>query len=198
MPTIGAFRSTPPIDPPEVAVAEAEEPRREAPTGAVCCGVRLSPDAEGGRRGPVTCGLRNEREARERSNFAGSGASMPRDVSAAEGAVMSGHQEFKALSSDEVQRAAERIAEMEKWAREAYLSTKHVEDVEDIWVRYFEAEHGLHWIIPAGYRARGALSSLCRRTRRPRRRQRCGRRSPCRCCASTRAPVPAPAGLPPG
>jgi hypothetical protein len=58
---------------------------------------------------------------------------------------MSGHQEFKALSPDEVQRAAERIAEMEKWAREAYLSTKHV---EDIWVRYFEAEHHLHFIIP--------------------------------------------------
>jgi hypothetical protein len=62
--------------------------------------------------------------------------------------VMSGHQEFKALSAEEVQRAAERIAEMEKWAREAYLSTKHVEDIESIWVRYFEAEHHLHWIIP--------------------------------------------------
>jgi hypothetical protein len=61
---------------------------------------------------------------------------------------MSGHQEFAALSADEVQRAAVRIAEMEKWAREAYLSTKHVEDIEDIWVRYFEAEHHLHWIIP--------------------------------------------------
>jgi hypothetical protein len=60
---------------------------------------------------------------------------------------MSGHQEFKALSAEEVQRAAERIAEMEKWAREAYLSTKHVEDIEPIWVRYFEAEHHLHWII---------------------------------------------------
>ena len=43
---------------------------------------------------------------------------------------------------------AGRIAEMEKWAREAYLATKHVEDIEDIWVRYFEAEHHLHWIIP--------------------------------------------------
>jgi hypothetical protein len=62
--------------------------------------------------------------------------------------VMSGHQEFEALSSDEVRRAAERIAEMEKWAREAYLSTKHVEDIEGIWVRYFEAEHHLHFIIP--------------------------------------------------
>ena len=27
-------------------------------------------------------------------------------------------------------------------------ATKHVEDIEDIWVRYFEAEHHLHWIIP--------------------------------------------------
>jgi hypothetical protein len=69
-------------------------------------------------------------------------------VSAAGADVMTGHQGFKALSADEVQRAAERIAEMEKWAREAYLSTKHVEDIEDIWVRYFEAEHHLHWIIP--------------------------------------------------
>ena len=60
---------------------------------------------------------------------------------------MPGHQEFKALSSEEVERAAVRVAEMEKWAREAYLATKHVEDVEDIWVRYFEAEHHLHWII---------------------------------------------------
>ena len=41
-----------------------------------------------------------------------------------------------------------RVAEMEKWAREAYLATKHLEDIEDIWVRYFEAEHHLHWIIP--------------------------------------------------
>jgi hypothetical protein len=61
---------------------------------------------------------------------------------------MAGHQEFKALSAEEVGGAAERIAEMEKWAREAYLATKHVEDVEDILVRYFEAEHHLHWIIP--------------------------------------------------
>src|ERR1700677_3875328 len=62
--------------------------------------------------------------------------------------VMSGHQEFKALSAEEVERAAMRVAEMEKWAREAYLATKHVEDIEDIWVRYFEAEHHLHFIIP--------------------------------------------------
>ena len=61
---------------------------------------------------------------------------------------MSGHQEFRALSADEVQRASVRIAEMQKWAREAYLSTKHVEDIEDIWTRYFEAEHHLHWILP--------------------------------------------------
>jgi hypothetical protein len=61
---------------------------------------------------------------------------------------MSGHQEFKALSADEVERAAAQIADMEKWAREANLSTKHREDVEDIWVRYFEAEHRLHWILP--------------------------------------------------
>lgn len=59
--------------------------------------------------------------------------------------VMPGHQEFKALSADEVKRAATWIADMQKWAREAYLSTKHV---EDIWVRYFEAEHHLHWILP--------------------------------------------------
>ena len=61
---------------------------------------------------------------------------------------MSGHQEFRALSADEVERAAAQIADMQKWAREAYLSTKHVEDVEHIWVRYFEAEHRLHWILP--------------------------------------------------
>ena len=32
---------------------------------------------------------------------------------------MSGHQEFKALSAAEVERAADRISDMEKWAREA-------------------------------------------------------------------------------
>ena len=54
-----------------------------------------------------------------------------------------------ALSADGVKQASIRIAEMHKWARrEAYLSTRHVEDVEDIWVRYFEAEHHLHWILP--------------------------------------------------
>jgi hypothetical protein len=62
--------------------------------------------------------------------------------------VMSGHQQFRALSADEAERAAEWIANMRKWAREAYLATKHVEDVEDVWVRYFDAEHQLHWIIP--------------------------------------------------
>jgi hypothetical protein len=61
---------------------------------------------------------------------------------------MPGHQEFKPLSVDEVRNASLRIAEMQKWAREAYLSTKHVEDIEDIWVRYFEAEHHLHWTLP--------------------------------------------------
>ena len=61
---------------------------------------------------------------------------------------MPGHQQFNALSVDEVRRAATHMAEMQKWAREAYLSTKHVEDIEDIWLRYFEAEHHLHWIIP--------------------------------------------------
>ena len=61
---------------------------------------------------------------------------------------MPGHQEFGALSAEDVRRAAAQIADMQKWAREAYLSTKHVEDIEDIWVRYFEAEHHLHWIVP--------------------------------------------------
>jgi hypothetical protein len=64
------------------------------------------------------------------------------------GNVMTGHQEFRALSTDEVKRAAMQVAEMQKWAREAYLSTKHIEDIEGIWVRYFEAEHHLHWILP--------------------------------------------------
>jgi hypothetical protein len=40
------------------------------------------------------------------------------------------------------------VADMQKWAREAYLSTKHVEDIEPIWLRYFEAGHELHWILP--------------------------------------------------
>ncbi len=62
--------------------------------------------------------------------------------------IMTGHQEFEALSADVVRQAALRVAEMQKWAREAYLATKHVEDVEDIWLRYFEAEHRLHWILP--------------------------------------------------
>lgn len=61
---------------------------------------------------------------------------------------MAGHQQFEALSVDEVRRAAIQVAEMQKWACEAYLSTKHVEDIEEIWLRYFEAEHHLHWIIP--------------------------------------------------
>jgi hypothetical protein len=37
---------------------------------------------------------------------------------------------------------------MQKWAREAYLSTHHIEEVRSIWDRYFEAEHELHWLIP--------------------------------------------------
>jgi hypothetical protein len=68
--------------------------------------------------------------------------------SGGEGDVMPDHQEFRALSADEVQRAAVPVAAMQKWAREAYLATKHVENIEDIWVRYFEAEHHLHWILP--------------------------------------------------
>ncbi len=32
----------------------------------------------------------------------------------------------------------------QKWTREAYLSAKHMEDIEPIWLRYFEAEHELH------------------------------------------------------
>jgi hypothetical protein len=61
---------------------------------------------------------------------------------------MPGHQEFTALSSEEVEQAAAHVADMQKWAREAYLGTKHVEDVEPIWLKYFEAEHELHWILP--------------------------------------------------
>jgi hypothetical protein len=59
-----------------------------------------------------------------------------------------GHQKFRALSSEEVAQAAAHVADMQKWAREAYLSTKHVEDIESIWLKYFEAEHELHWILP--------------------------------------------------
>ena len=61
---------------------------------------------------------------------------------------MTDDQHDAALSGDQVREAARYIAGMQKWAREAYLSTKHVEDIEDIWLRYFEAEHHLHWIIP--------------------------------------------------
>ena len=60
---------------------------------------------------------------------------------------MTGHQEFEALSADVVRQAALRVAEMQKW-RARHLATKHVEEVEDIWLRYFEAEHRLHWILP--------------------------------------------------
>ena len=94
---------------------------------------------------PGSIRVGREREARGHIDLADSGISGSGRV---EGVAMSGHQEFKALSADEVQQAAVRIAEMQKWAREAYLATKHVEDIEDIWVRYFEAEHHLHWLIP--------------------------------------------------
>ena len=57
---------------------------------------------------------------------------------------MPGHQEFTALSSEEAEQASAHVADMQKWAREAYLSTKHVEDIEPIWLKYFEAEHELH------------------------------------------------------
>ena len=105
---------------------------------------------------------------------------------------MSGHQEFKALSAEEAEQAAMRVAEMEKWAREAYLATKHVEDIEDIWVRYFEAEHHLHFIIPPATEPEDSVA------RRPPRLRRCGRRSSCRCCASSRPRARGPAGRPPG
>ena len=61
---------------------------------------------------------------------------------------MSGHQEFRALTADEVRVAATRLAEMQKWAREAYLGTCHLEEVRPMWDRYFEAEHELHWLLP--------------------------------------------------
>ena len=61
---------------------------------------------------------------------------------------MPGHQEFRALSPEEVQTAAKHIAEMQRWAREAYLGTDHVEEAREMWDNYFEAEHELHWIIP--------------------------------------------------
>jgi hypothetical protein len=61
---------------------------------------------------------------------------------------MTEEQQFSPLSIDQVGEAAKLVAAMQKWAREAYLSTKHVEGIEDIWLRYFEAEHHLHWILP--------------------------------------------------
>ena len=75
---------------------------------------------------------------RERGS-AGSGCAVEVDRG------MSGHQGIS--ERFQPMRWSERrheIAEMQKWAREAYLSTKHVEDIEDIWTRYFEAEHHLH------------------------------------------------------
>ena len=61
---------------------------------------------------------------------------------------MSGHQEFKALSADEAHRAADADRRNGEVGPRGVPRTKHVEDIEDIWVRYFEAEHHLHWIIP--------------------------------------------------
>jgi hypothetical protein len=61
---------------------------------------------------------------------------------------MPGHQEFGALTADQVRVAATHLAEMQKWAREAYLGTRHLEEVRPMWDRYFEAEHELHWIVP--------------------------------------------------
>jgi hypothetical protein len=60
---------------------------------------------------------------------------------------MSGHQKVRVLTTEEVSLAAVHIAEMQKWAREAYLGTRHLEEVRPMWERYFEAEHELHWII---------------------------------------------------
>ncbi|MGB7051349.1 MAG: hypothetical protein WBG41_07260 [Acidimicrobiales bacterium] len=62
--------------------------------------------------------------------------------------TMTGHQEFRPLTAEEVRRAATHIGEMQKWAREAYLGTHHLEGVRPMWDRYFEAEHELHWLIP--------------------------------------------------
>ena len=61
---------------------------------------------------------------------------------------MPGHQQFRALTAEEVGVAATHIGEMQKWAREAYLGTRHIEEVRAMWDRYFEAEHELHWLIP--------------------------------------------------
>jgi hypothetical protein len=61
---------------------------------------------------------------------------------------MPGHQEFRALTADQVRITATLLAEMQKWAREAYLGTRHLEEVRPMWDRYFVAEHELHWIVP--------------------------------------------------
>jgi hypothetical protein len=60
---------------------------------------------------------------------------------------MTNHQEFKDLSAQDVRTAAVHIAEMQKWAREAYLASHHLEETQPMWDRYFEAEHELHWLI---------------------------------------------------
>lgn len=61
---------------------------------------------------------------------------------------MADHQTFRPLSAENVRTAAIHVAEMQKWAREAYLATQHLEEVRLMWDRYFEAEHELHWLIP--------------------------------------------------
>jgi hypothetical protein len=61
---------------------------------------------------------------------------------------MPGHQEFQPLAADDVRVLATHLAEMQHWAREAYLGTRHVEDVRVAWDRYFEAEHEAHWLVP--------------------------------------------------
>jgi len=68
---------------------------------------------------------------------------------------MTEHQRYAPLSPEQVREASAYVAGMQKWAREAYLSTKHVEDIEDIWLRYFEAEHHLHWILPPAVEPEG-------------------------------------------
>jgi hypothetical protein len=65
-----------------------------------------------------------------------------------EARAMPGHQEFRALTADEVRTLAGHLAEMQRWAREAYLGTSHLEATREAWGRYFEAEHEVHWLVP--------------------------------------------------
>lgn len=76
------------------------------------------------------------------------GALQPRVCESAILLGMAGHQEFRALTPEDVGVVATHIAEMQKWAREIYLGTQHVEEVRSLWDRYFEAERELHWLIP--------------------------------------------------